>query len=349
MGSSSPYDPAHRRYGEVPGPPIGEMSRRSFMRRMLGVGVGLLSLEFLGGTPRLPVAEPHARAWAAAITLGTRGRDHRHRSREWADGLAVRSTTRRASSSSTCRPRKSLVENDGNVGRRSRIRARTSTRTAAGRAVGAGAVAQVPAPRLPDPAAVRPELLVRVPLPRLEVHDPRREARRSRAARHGPLHRHRRPTAPTSSTPARSSPGRRSGTVTFDDRDRDPDAALRGLVDAPEDARGHPASRLSRRSRCSTGSPMARAARRSRPDHAEELLAYGRGDLQRRRHPSPRPPAARAAMATTAWAARSPNDPDGRRAPIRSHTASLAQKLKVNPDYVRPRGQLSAASSSRAT
>ena len=39
-----------RSYGEVPGPPIGEISRRSFMRRMVGVGVGILSLEFLGGT-----------------------------------------------------------------------------------------------------------------------------------------------------------------------------------------------------------------------------------------------------------------------------------------------------------
>jgi cytochrome b6-f complex iron-sulfur subunit len=40
----------HSTYGEVPGPRIGEISRRSFMRRMLGVGMGLLSLEFLGGT-----------------------------------------------------------------------------------------------------------------------------------------------------------------------------------------------------------------------------------------------------------------------------------------------------------
>ena len=40
----------HTTYGEVPGPPTGEMSRRSFMRRMLGVGVGILSLEFLGAT-----------------------------------------------------------------------------------------------------------------------------------------------------------------------------------------------------------------------------------------------------------------------------------------------------------
>lgn len=39
-----------QRYGEVHGPPVGEMSRRSFMRRMLGVGVGILSIEFLAGT-----------------------------------------------------------------------------------------------------------------------------------------------------------------------------------------------------------------------------------------------------------------------------------------------------------
>ncbi|HJR49882.1 MAG TPA: Rieske 2Fe-2S domain-containing protein [Gemmatimonadales bacterium] len=40
----------HAGYGEVHGPRVGEMSRRGFMRRMLGVGVGILSLEFLGGT-----------------------------------------------------------------------------------------------------------------------------------------------------------------------------------------------------------------------------------------------------------------------------------------------------------
>lgn len=37
-------------YGPVNRQPIGEMSRRKFMRRMVGAGVGLLSLEFLGGT-----------------------------------------------------------------------------------------------------------------------------------------------------------------------------------------------------------------------------------------------------------------------------------------------------------
>jgi cytochrome b6-f complex iron-sulfur subunit len=37
-------------YGEVPGRPVGEMSRRSFMRRILWVGTGLLTIEFLAGT-----------------------------------------------------------------------------------------------------------------------------------------------------------------------------------------------------------------------------------------------------------------------------------------------------------
>ncbi len=40
----------HASYGPVSGPPTREMSRRGFMRRMLGVGVGILSLEFLGGS-----------------------------------------------------------------------------------------------------------------------------------------------------------------------------------------------------------------------------------------------------------------------------------------------------------
>ena len=46
----------HASYGAVHGPPTGEITRRSFMRRVLGVGVGLLSLEFLGGR-KLPGVE----------------------------------------------------------------------------------------------------------------------------------------------------------------------------------------------------------------------------------------------------------------------------------------------------
>lgn len=39
-----------RSFGVVPSPPAGAMSRRTFMRRMIGLGTALLSLEFVGGT-----------------------------------------------------------------------------------------------------------------------------------------------------------------------------------------------------------------------------------------------------------------------------------------------------------
>ena len=42
--------PVPRPYGVVETKPIGELSRRAFMRRMLGVGAGILALEFIGGT-----------------------------------------------------------------------------------------------------------------------------------------------------------------------------------------------------------------------------------------------------------------------------------------------------------
>jgi cytochrome b6-f complex iron-sulfur subunit len=42
--------PVPRPYGVVEKQPVGELSRRVFMRRMLGVGAGILALEFVGGT-----------------------------------------------------------------------------------------------------------------------------------------------------------------------------------------------------------------------------------------------------------------------------------------------------------
>ena len=42
--------PVPRPYGLVEKQPIGEMSRRKFLGRMLGVGAGILGLEFIGGT-----------------------------------------------------------------------------------------------------------------------------------------------------------------------------------------------------------------------------------------------------------------------------------------------------------
>jgi cytochrome b6-f complex iron-sulfur subunit len=60
----------HPGYGVVPGPPIGDISRRSFMRRVLGVGIGILSLEFLGGS--LAFLWPNlTEGLGAEITLGT--------------------------------------------------------------------------------------------------------------------------------------------------------------------------------------------------------------------------------------------------------------------------------------
>jgi cytochrome b6-f complex iron-sulfur subunit len=37
-------------WGEQPGPPVREISRRGFLRQAVGVGVALLTLQFLGGT-----------------------------------------------------------------------------------------------------------------------------------------------------------------------------------------------------------------------------------------------------------------------------------------------------------
>ncbi len=57
-------------YGPVHGPPTGDITRRSFMRRMLGVGVGILSLEFLAGT--IAFLWPNlTEGLGAQITLGT--------------------------------------------------------------------------------------------------------------------------------------------------------------------------------------------------------------------------------------------------------------------------------------
>jgi cytochrome b6-f complex iron-sulfur subunit len=75
----------HASYGPVHGPPTGEITRRGFMRRMLGVGVGLLSLEFLGGT--LAFLWPNlSEGLGAQITLGS-VEDINTAAPEWAEGL----------------------------------------------------------------------------------------------------------------------------------------------------------------------------------------------------------------------------------------------------------------------
>ena len=78
MSQNAPYGPVH-------GPPVGEITRRSFMRRMLGVGVGILSLEFIGGS--LAFLWPNlTEGLGADITLGTAD-DINSLSGEWAEGL----------------------------------------------------------------------------------------------------------------------------------------------------------------------------------------------------------------------------------------------------------------------
>lgn len=74
-----------RGYGEITGPPIGEMSRRRFMRRMLGVGVGLLSLEFLGGTLNFLWTNVRG-GLGGKITLGTAA-DFVSSNPDWVRGL----------------------------------------------------------------------------------------------------------------------------------------------------------------------------------------------------------------------------------------------------------------------
>jgi cytochrome b6-f complex iron-sulfur subunit len=75
----------HASYGEVHGPRAGEVTRRGFMRRMLGVGVGILSLEFLGGT--LAFLWPNlTEGLGAEITIGTAA-DINSAAPEWQNGL----------------------------------------------------------------------------------------------------------------------------------------------------------------------------------------------------------------------------------------------------------------------
>ena len=103
----------HTTYGEVPGPPIGEISRRSFMRRMLGVGVGILSLEFLGAT--LAFLWPNlTEGLGAEITLGSPA-DIIALEPRWAEGVPFIYT--RANLFFVNVPAaKELVETEGNVG-----------------------------------------------------------------------------------------------------------------------------------------------------------------------------------------------------------------------------------------
>ena len=75
----------HASYGEVHGPRAGEITRRRFMRRMLAIGVGILSLEFVGGT--LAFVWPNVtEGLGAIIRIGTAA-DINNAQPEWKNGL----------------------------------------------------------------------------------------------------------------------------------------------------------------------------------------------------------------------------------------------------------------------
>jgi cytochrome b6-f complex iron-sulfur subunit len=74
-------------YGPVHGPPTGEITRRGFMRRMLGVGIGILSLEFVGGS--LAFLWPNlSEGLGADINLGSAD-DINAIFPQWAEGLPL--------------------------------------------------------------------------------------------------------------------------------------------------------------------------------------------------------------------------------------------------------------------
>jgi cytochrome b6-f complex iron-sulfur subunit len=72
-------------YGEVHGPRIGEMSRRTFMRRMLGVGIGILSIEFLAGT--LSFLWPNIRKGLGGVLVVGAAADITLNQPDWPSGM----------------------------------------------------------------------------------------------------------------------------------------------------------------------------------------------------------------------------------------------------------------------
>ncbi len=127
------------------------------------MGIGIVSLEFLAGSAAF--LWPNIReGLGGKVVVGTAEQIAANEP-EWATGLPYAFQPARVFFVNVPAA-KSLVDNPDNPesipdpGSTSDPPCRRST-------LGPGAVPQVPAPRLPDPAAVRPEPLVRMPVPRL--------------------------------------------------------------------------------------------------------------------------------------------------------------------------------------
>ena len=283
-------------YGEVHGPPLGEMSRRTLHAPHAGRG----HRHRVARVPR-PARSPScgrtsARAWAARSSSAPPSRSP-PTSPTGRRGCRTRSN-RRASSSSTCRP-PSRWSTTRTIPSPSPTRATTSDPTVP--PVDASVLALYR--KCPHLGCQIPQLCDKSHWFEClchgsQVHGAGREARRSGAARHGPLQRRRSTTtATTSSTPAELVDGPPIGTDTFDDRTDHRHAALHGLTDACQDARR---SSCSSASRCSRPfywlTDTTRRDDRLRRRRQEELLAYGhelfgpptprdRGDRQLRQLP----------------------------------------------------------------
>ena len=246
------------------------------MRRVLGVGVGILSIEFLAGT--VDFLWPNLREGLGGKLAVGSAADIVNNEPEWATGLPYAFQQAR-SSSSTCPPpsRWSRTRSSPEVGAGSRHERRPGR--AAGRRVGAGAVSHVPAPRLPDPAALQPEPVVRMSLPRV--------ASTPSSARSGTARRRAAWTASTSSSrngvyvidTSEMVVGPPIGTDTFDPRTTGQMPALRRLTDARQDARRLPDDRpglLHRRllvdRRIASREPSSRRSEAALLEYGEELF-----------------------------------------------------------------------------
>ena len=226
-------------YGEVHGAPVGEMSRRSFMRRIFWVGAPASSRSSSWPAPSTSCGRTSAAGLGGKFTLGTAADIASTQPDTWTTGPAV--PVQQGARLLHQRPgRESLVENPDSP----------KSIPDPGDKVGPGVA--------PVDASV---LALYRKCPHLGCQHPASCARRATGSSASA-------TAASTTSSARSEPARLRaawiastlssrtasygidtraivsgppiGTATFDDRDDDQDPALRGLSDAHQDARDRP-------------------------------------------------------------------------------------------------------------